>query len=145
MSSPRNGKEREKASKQGSSSISSRDKAKPAPSVTGADTPDADSQHVDGPEGSVLDELLADEIAANGGASLGLRPGESPDQMLQRESMRTLQEPGLRPPDRLKVIQTLDNVNARLQRSAIEQDVTAELRGWIAEVMDCGPGPCSEQ
>jgi len=107
-------------------------------------TPVAESPGTDTPHNAILDELLAEEIKENGGDSVGLCSGESPDKALQRYCLRELNNPGLKPHDRLKVIQTLDKVNARLERSATEQDPADELRGWISEVMEGGPGPCSE-
>jgi len=109
-------------------------KPKPAPLPSSEDAPERDP----------LDELLADDAGEDDGDLLDLRPGESPDQLLQRECMRTLQEPGLKPHDRLKVIQTLDKVNGRLSQNATKEDIGASLRAWICETLGDGPGPMAD-
>lgn len=94
------------------------------------------------PDASVLDELLDEGTADN--SHIPPIPGESPDRTLQRECLAALVDGGLRPHDRLKVIQTLDKVNSRIAASAPEQDITAELQAWIRERLGAGPGPMGE-
>jgi hypothetical protein len=150
MKTPRNGKGlalmRGKSSKQGTSPASTRGKAEreAAPFEIGANGSEADNPDVVNSGPVVLDALLADEIAEDSGECLGMRHGESPDKTLQRECMLALREPGLKPHERLKIIQTLDKVNERIARSGPKEDVAESLHAWIAEVMDGGPGPMNE-
>jgi len=96
------------------------------------------------PDPGTFESDVVNETADEGLLAFGLNPGESPDQMLQRECIRTLQEPGLKPHERLKVIQTLDKVNERLAREIPQDDCVDELRAWIRETLEGGPGPFSD-
>lgn len=128
-----------KSSRKGASTSSPETPVKhnAAPLIENADGAEAACR-----DGGILDELLAGEIDENSRDTLCL--SESPDKTLQRECMIALREPGLKPHERLKIIQTLDKVNERIARSGPKEDVAESLHAWIAEVMDGGPGPMSE-
>jgi len=147
MAKPRNGRSRapkpkkgtERPAKKKSTTAKAKRKAAETPQPEPAPLPVPADESV----GDILDELLADEPAPADVAPLAL--GESPDKALQQECIRALQDPGLRPHDRLKVIQTLDRVNERLARNATSENVVDSLRAWIRESLSEGPGPMAER
>lgn len=147
MAKPRNGRGRAPKTKKGAARPAKKKSTTATAKRKAAETPEPEPAPLPAPADEsvedILDELLADEPAPADAAPLAL--GESPDKALQRECIRTLADPSLKPHERLKVIQTLDRVNERLARNATSENVTDSLLAWIRESLGGGPGPMADR